>query len=256
LRSKFYRALVTMKISIITATYNCEKTVTSTLDSIATQTYPDVEHLIIDGQSSDNTLNLLSCWNAHTFILESSRDQGIYDALNKGIFKASGEVIGFLHADDVLQDEHVLEKIAKAFEDPTIQIVYGDLVYVTQEDLQHVVRTWHSGKFNSRKLRRGWMPPHPTFYARRSLYEQLGGFNLRYRIAADYDCMLRLLCQKSICIKYIPEILVRMRVGGISNRSLRNIIQKSLEDIDVARQNLGGGLVTVLLKNLSKLNQF
>lgn len=248
-----------MKISVITATYNCGKTLRTTLESIAAQTHSDIEHLVMDGGSKDGTLDLLRGWTAHALTLESGKDKGIYDALNKGIAKASGEVVGFLHADDVLQDERVLEKIAYVFEDPAVQAVYGDLVYVAQDDLTRVIRTWHSGPFQLRRLRQGWMPPHPTFYARRALYERLGGFDLQYRIAADYDNMLRLLSdgdRRGIKVAYIPEVLVRMRTGGISNRSLRNILQKSREDLRIARSNGVGGLRTIAWKNLSKLGQF
>lgn len=248
-----------MKISVITATYNCGKTLRTTLESVASQTHPDIEHLVMDGGSEDDTLDLVRGWTAHPLTLESGRDKGIYDALNKGIAKASGDVIGFLHADDVLQDERVLEKIARAFEDPAVQAVYGDLVYVAPDDLSKVIRTWHSGEFHVRKLRQGWMPPHPTFYVRRSLYGRLGGFDLQYRIAADYDNMLRLLSGgdgRGVKAAYIPEVLVRMRTGGVSNRSLRNILQKSREDLRIARRNGVGGLRTVALKNLSKIGQF
>lgn len=248
-----------MKISVITATYNCAKTLRTTLESLAAQTHSDIEHLVMDGGSADDTMDLVKGWTAHQLIWESCKDKGIYDALNKGIAKASGEIIGFLHADDVLQDSRVLEKIATAFEDPAVQAVYGDLVYVAQEDLTKVIRTWRSAPFHVRLLRLGWMPPHPTFYARRSLYERLGGFDLQYRIAADYDNMLRLLSDGNgmgINAAYIPEILVRMRTGGVSNRSFRNILQKSREDLRIARHNCVGGLRTIVMKNLSKIGQF
>jgi glycosyltransferase involved in cell wall biosynthesis len=249
----------TMKISVITATYNCGKTLRTTLQSMAAQTHPDIEHLVMDGGSADETMELVKGWTAHPLIWESRKDKGIYDALNKGISKASGEVVGFLHADDVLQDARVLEKIAKAFDDPSVQVVYGNLVYVAQDDLTQIIRTWQSGAFHVRRLRRGWMPPHPTFYARRSLYEQLGGFDLQYPIAADYDSMLRLLSGsdgQGIRTTYIPEVLVRMRTGGVSNRSLRNILKKSREDLHIVRRNHVGGLLTIAMKNLSKVSQF
>lgn len=245
-----------MKISVITATYNCGKTLRSTLESMASQNHSDTEHLVMDGGSKDETLDLVRGWTRHPILLQSGKDTGIYDALNKGVATASGEVVGFLHADDVLQDGDVLQKIAKAFEDQSVHAVYGDLVYVDQEDLSNVIRTWRSGSFDRRKLRRGWMPPHPTFYARRSLYERLGCFDLRYRIAADYDCMVRMLSAGDVHTAYIPEVLVRMRLGGISNRSLRNILQKSREDLDIARRNHVGGVRTIALKNLSKISQF
>lgn len=248
-----------MKISVITATYNCEKTLRTTLESIAAQTHPEIEHLVMDGGSTDHTMALVNAWTAHTVSSESEKDKGIYDALNKGIAKASGEIVGFLHADDVLQDAHVLEKIAKAFEDPSILAVYGDLVYVSQYDLTRVIRTWTSSPFHLQQLRDGWMPPHPTFYARRSLYERLGGFDLQYKIASDYDNMLRLLRGpdgRGIRTAYIPDVLVRMRTGGVSNKSLGNIFRKSCEDLKVARRNEIGGLGTIAMKNISKIGQF
>lgn len=248
-----------MKISVVTATYNCGETLLTTLESMSAQTHADIEHLVMDGGSKDNTLDIVRSWTSHRLILESGRDNGIYDALNKGIAKASGNVIGFLHADDVLQDERVLEKIAYAFEDPSVQAVYGDLVYVARNDITRVIRTWHSGPFYLNRLHNGWMPPHPTFYARRSLYTTLGGFNVQYRIAADYDSMLRLLLsgdERGLTTKYIPEVLVRMRIGGVSNRSLLNIIQKSREDLRIVHQNRVGGWTTIAMKNLSKISQF
>lgn len=248
-----------MKISVITATYNCAATLRTTLESVAVQTHRDIEHLVIDGGSMDGTVDLVKHWTAHPIIWESMKDKGVYDALNKGITKATGDVIGFLHADDVLQDEFVLEKIAEAFEDSAVQAVYGDLVYVAQTDLQRVIRTWRSGSFKLSKLRQGWMPPHPTFYVRRYLYLQHGGFDLKYRIAADYDNMLRLLSGPNGCgihTAYIPQVLVRMRMGGISNRSLHSIVQKSLEDLAIVQRNRIGGLGTLLMKNLSKIRQF
>ena len=248
-----------MKISVITATYNCADTLLTALESVAIQTHPDIEHLVIDGGSKDNTMDLVQNWTAHCISWESGKDLGIYDALNKGIAKATGDVVGFLHADDVLQDELVLNKISKAFENPAVEAVYGDLVYVAQADLKQVIRTWQSGSFKMSKLRQGWMPPHPTFYVRRSLYQKLGGFDLQYRIAADYDNMLRLLSGAEglgIRVVYLPHVLVRMRSGGISNRSLRNIFQKSREDLAIVQRNKVGGLGTIAMKNLSKIRQF
>ena len=189
-------------------------------------------------------------------MLISERDQGIYDALNKGIKHATGDVVGFLHADDVFENSEVLSKVAVAFEDPAIDAVYGDLVYVRHDDIGQVIRYWRSGLYDDAALSRGWMPPHPTFYVRRSVYERLGGFDTRYRIAADYDTVLRFLAIGKIRAAYIPEVLVRMRAGGISNRSLKTIVRKSLEDMDVLRRNKVGGFRTLAWKNLSKLGQF
>ena len=168
-----------MKISIITATYHCAATVGACLESVAAQTYADREQIVIDGASPDGTLAVLTARQDQLAVLVSAPDQGIYFALNKGLARASGEVVGVLHADDVYGDAEVLARIAAAFADPTVMAVYGDLEYVSQGDPTRVVRHWRAGPFDPARLRRGWMPPHPTLYLRRSVYERLGGFDTR-----------------------------------------------------------------------------
>lgn len=245
-----------IKISVVTAVFNRHQTVGQAIDSVLSQSHPAVESIVIDGASTDGTLAVLEQYRARLGVFVSERDKGIYDALNKGIKHATGEVVGFLHADDVFENSKVLAKVAAAFQDPAIDAVYGDLVYVRHDDITQVIRYWKSGLYDDAALSRGWMPPHPTFYVRRSVYERLGGFNTRYRIAADYDTVLRFLSVEKIRGAYIPEVLVRMRAGGISNRSLKTIVRKSLEDIDVLRRNKVGGIVTLLRKNFSKVSQF
>ena len=241
---------------MITAVYNRHQTVGQALDSVLSQSYPAVESIVIDGASTDGTLAVLEPYRPRLGVLISERDQGIYDALNKGLMHATGDVVGFLHADDVYEDREVLAKVAVAFRDPSVDAVYGDLVYVRHDDISKVIRYWKSGPYNDAALSRGWMPPHPTFYVRRSVYERLGGFDTRYRIAADYDTVLRFLAVGKICVAYIPEVLVRMRVGGISNRSLKTIFRKSREDMNVLKLNKVGGFITLLQKNFYKLSQF
>lgn len=243
------------KISIITATRNCVGTVAECLASVAGQTYPHREHIVIDGASRDGTLEVLETWRAQLAVLVSEPDRGSYDALNKGIARASGEVVGLLNADDLYAGPGVLARIAAAFADPSVAAVYGDLVYVNQADTGRVIRYWRAGPYHPRRLARGWMPPHPTLYLRRDLYERHGGFGLGYRIAADYDLMLRVLSRINGQVVYLPEVLVRMRLGGTSNRS-RNLLQKSCEDYQILRRNRIGGLGTLLLKNVQKLPQF
>lgn len=246
-----------MKISVITACFNNEATIGSTLQSVASQTYQNYEHLIIDGRSTDQTLELIQKFDNPKIICRSEIDVGIYDALNKGINQSSGEVVGFLHADDTFEDEDTLRKIADAFIDPQVDAVYGDLVYVRKADIKKVVRYWRSGNYKKNNLAIGWMIPHPTLYVRKKFYEEYGGFDVTYSISADYDLIIRLLANKSTkVIRYIPQVLVRMRLGGKSNRSLVNIFRKSLEDLKVVRSNNIGGLGTVVLKNLIKIKQF
>ena len=248
-----------MKISIITVTYQCVATVGECLDAVASQTYADREHLVIDGASDDGTLAVLEARRGQLAALVSERDQGRYFAMNKGLARARGEVVGFLHGDDVLADPGVLGWVAAAFADPAVMAVYGDLEYVSRTDPSRVVRHWRSRAFAPGLLRRGWMPPHPTLYLRRSVYERLGGFDTRYRIAADYDLILRVLRQLPGRAVYLPRVLVRMRLGGESNRNLGSIARKSWEDFLALRRNgLGGpaGLGAVAWKNLSKVPQF
>lgn len=245
-----------IKISVVTAVYNSQDTVAQALDSVLSQTHPAVESIVIDGASTDGSLAILKKYRHYLGAFISECDDGIYDALNKGIKCAKGDVIGFLHADDVLQNSEVLCKVAAAFLDPAVDAVYGDLVYVSRNDINKVIRYWRGGLYDDNAFRCGWMPPHPTFYVRRSVYERLGGFDTRYRIAADYDSILRFLAVGKIRSTYIPEVMVRMRTGGISNRSLKTIVRKSLEDIDILRRNKVGGIWTLLNKNVRKIRQF
>lgn len=243
-------------ISVVTAVYNRRETVGQALASVFSQNYPHVESIVIDGESTDGTMTVLESYRARLGVLISEPDHGIYDALNKGIRFASGDVIGFLHADDVFENSEVLAKVATVFQDPNVDAVYGDLVYVRHDDIRKVIRYWKSGQYDATALTRGWMPPHPTFYVRRSVYERLGGFDTRYRIAADYDTVLRFLAVGKIRASYIPEVMVRMRTGGVSNRSLRTILRKSFEDIMIVSNNQVGGLGTIFKKNFSKVSQF
>jgi glycosyltransferase involved in cell wall biosynthesis len=245
-----------MKISVITVVRNNRATIAAALDSVLTQTYAEVELIVIDGASSDGTLEVLAGYAGRLAVLVSEPDQGIYDALNKGIARASGEVIGFLHADDLLADRNVLATIATACSQPGVDGVYGDLLYVRKHQASQVVRYWQSGPFTLPLLAKGWMPPHPTLYLRRGIYEQFGAFDTRLRIAADYDFMLRILKGNTLHLTYIPAVLVKMRAGGASNRSVANLWRKSCEDLQVLRRHGIGGIFTLLRKNLAKLPQF
>ena len=214
-----------MKISIITATCNSEKTIIDTIKSINAQDYSNIEHIVIDGCSSDQTVDLIYKYDKRLTTLISEKDAGIYDALNKGISLATGEVIGFLHSDDEYANDQVLSMIAQKFSCKSIDAIYGDLNYVSKLDTTRIIRRWIGGDYNIKKFKNGWMPAHPTFYARRKHYDSKRNFNLNFKISADYDLMLRLLWKKKIKACYIPEVLVKMRVGGKSNRSLKNIFK-------------------------------
>jgi glycosyltransferase len=245
-----------VKISVITAVYNNHATLAEALDSALAQDHPDTELIVIDGASTDGTRDVIQRYATRLAHVVSEPDRGIYDALNKGLRLASGDAVGFLHSDDMFADRRVLSRIAAALVNSSVDACYGDLCYVLRDNPRHVLRYWRAGPYHPRLLKWGWMPPHPTFYARRTLYQQFGGFDINYRIAADYDCMLRFLGKKGILCAYLPEILVNMRVGGISNRSFDKILLKSREDYRALRQNQIGGFSALLLKNLQKLPQF
>ena len=248
------------EISIITATWNCAHTLPSCLDAVTNQTYPHREHIVVDGASTDGTVAVLQARQGQLANWVSEPDQGLYDALNKGLRRSTGEIVGFLHADDVYGSPQALAQVAAAFaDDPSVSAVFGDLQYVRKDNLNHVVRHWQASPFTPSRLARGWMPPHPTLYVRRSWYQRIGFFDTSYRIAADYDCILRLFSQPDFKAVYLPEVLVKMRVGGASNRSLGNILLKSQEDLRAlrrARVGAFGGLGALAVKNLSKLQQF
>lgn len=224
--------------------------------SIQAQTYQHVEHIVQDGGSTDGTLEVLTRLAITSTFVRSEPDEGIYDAINRAISRASGDVIGLMHSDDFYADDRVLDRVAEAFSNPEVDGVYGDLQYVSGENAKSVVRHWRSGEYSRLRLRRGWMPPHPTLYLRRKVFDQWGLYDTSYQIAADYDAMLRYLVKGQIELAYIPEVLVKMRVGGESNRSLGRILLKSREDLQAIRQNGVGGLGTLACKNLSKLPQF
>ena len=244
------------KISVITATYNAKETLLDAIESILAQNYCNVELVVIDGGSTDGTTELLAPYRDRIDVYISEPDEGIYDALNKGISHATGDVIGFLHADDLFADEFVLSTVAEAFAADGVNAVYGDLVYISKVTPDKVIRYWKSGEYAVKKLKQGWMPPHPTFYVRCEVYQRFGAFDRSFRIAADYDCMLRFLARAKLECVYIPQVLVKMRVGGASNRSLGNIIRKTMEDYRALKGNGVGGLKALMWKNFSKLPQF
>ena len=245
-----------MKISVVTAVWNRAATVGGAIDSVSSQTHAHIEHLVIDGASTDGTMAEVEARRSANMVVVSEPDRGIYDALNKGLRLSTGEVVGLLHSDDFFADARVIERIATAFADPAIDAVYGDLDYVSASDPARIIRHWRAGEATPARLRRGWMPPHPTLFVRRRVFEDFGAYDTQYRIAADYDAVLRWFGTAAITSAYIPEVLVKMRVGGESNASLRKILRKSREDYRALRTNRVGGLGTLIAKNLSKLPQF
>lgn len=247
-----------MKVSIITATYNSSSTVQSSIESVIQQNHPNVEHLIIDGASSDSTVEIVKHFQKKhpQIVLHSDPDKGIYDALNKGVKLASGDIIGFLHSDDFFADSQTLSKVMQVLNDDKIDGVFGDLKYVNAEEPTKVIRYWKSKPFSPHLVKRGWMPAHPTLFLKREVYEKHGQFDLNLKIAADYDFMLRILKDNELNFEYLPEIITHMRVGGASN-AVGNIKQKMKEDLIALRKNkISLPYFTLIRKNLSKIPQF
>ncbi len=244
-----------MKISIITVCYNAEDTIGDTIQSVLSQDYKDVEYIIVDGKSTDRTLEIIQSIN-NGIKLISEKDQGMYDAMNKGINIASGDVIGILNADDIYKNSQVLTKVMDAFK-ANISIVYGDIEYVKYDDLSNVVRKWKAGVFRTGKFKWGWMPPHPGFFVKKSCYESFGLFNLNLSTSADYELMLRMLEVHHLSCNYIPKTITSMRVGGASNSSLKNRLIANRNDKKAwTIHPINPFWFTFILKPLRKLPQF
>jgi len=246
-----------MIVSIITVVFNGVETIEHCIKSVIEQTYHNIEHIIIDGGSNDGTLEVIKRYIGKIAKVVSEPDNGIYEALNKGVSISSGDVIGILHSDDIYAHDRVIEKVVDVFMKYNVDSCYGDLLYVSKNNQDKVIRYWKSSPFKTGKFKHGWMPPHPTFFVKREIYEKYGYFNTNFKIAADYELMLRLLEKHKISTCYIPEVLIKMRLGGVSNRNLKNLVIKSSEDYKAWKvNNLNGGFYTILLKNLSKISQF
>ncbi|SRR5713226_5111440 len=244
------------KISVITVVRNRADTIEDTILSVATQRYPHVEHIIIDGASTDGTLEIITRYRAKIAGLITERDRGIYDAMNKGIVRATGDIIGFLNADDVYADNRVLEQVAAIFEKSDVDGCYADLVYVDRNNSGRVIRYWKSCPYADGLFARGWMPPHPTFFVRRDVYREQGRFDLSYRKQADFELAMRLFLKGGIRTVYIPQVLVRMRSGGASS-GFMHILQGNVEAYRACQKyGLRVTPLFVVRKILSRLPQF
>jgi len=236
--------------------FNNAGTLSDTIASVASQDYDDIEYIIVDGGSTDGTLNIIKEQAKKITKWISEKDSGIYDAMNKGLRMATGDVIGILNADDLYEDDTVVGDVMKTFVDAKADAVYGDLVYINKENTK-IIRYWQSGPFYKNNFLYGWMPPHPSFFVKKKLYDIHGCFNTMFRSAADYELMLRLIHKHKVVIAYLPKILVKMRVGGQSNASISNRIKAIKEDISAWRINeLRPYFFTIALKSLRKVSQF
>lgn len=246
-----------MKVSIITVCYNSEKTIRDTIQSVVSQKYPNIEYIIVDGVSKDGTVSIVQSFKDRISHFISEPDNGIYDAMNKGIALATGDIVGFLNSDDMYVDSDVVDTVTKQFGNDRCDAVYGGLVYVHPKDLRKVFRVWKSGPFHRFSFLFGWMPPHPSFFVKREIFQKYGMFNTKLKLASDYEMMLRLLYKHQIAASYVPKVLVRMRLGGISNASIFNRIRAHREDREAWRLNgLRPYIFTIWLKPLRKIFQF
>ena len=243
-----------MKISILTCVLNNEKFIADSIKSVQNQIYKNKEHIIIDGGSIDKTIDIVNRLNNNDISIVSSQDNGIYDAINKGINLASGDIIGILHSDDFYADYNVLSSVNEVFEKKNADIVYGDLLYVSKNKKLNV-RYWRAGEFLDRNIKRGWMPPHPTVFIKKEVFKKIGNYNTNYKISSDYDFLIRVFTNYDIKKQYIKKTLIKMRIGGTSNKSITNLLRKSFEDFKIIKKNKIGGFLTLLNKNYLKISQ-
>ncbi len=246
-----------MKISIITVVYNDVNYIKETILSVLNQSYKNVEYLIIDGGSTDGTLKEINKYKKKIFKIISEKDNGIYDAMNKGIKLSTGDIIGFLNSGDLYFDSYVLGKVVREFKKRNVDSVYGDLVYVKEKNVNKIIRYWKAGNYEWGLFKKGWHPPHPAFFVRKDIYKKCGYFDLEFKISADFEIMLRFLEKCKISTSYIPEVLVKMRYGGVSNNSLLNILKANYECYRAWRKNgFKINFITVLRKPIRKIVQF
>jgi len=246
-----------MKVSIITICYNSDATIEDTIKSVVSQDYPHIEYIIIDGASKDDTLRIIDKYKNSVSTLISESDKGIYDAMNKGVLASTGELVGILNSDDFYADSTVISEVVNQIKKAGTQALYADLVYVNRENPEKVTRKWISGTYKKGLFKKGWMPPHPTFFLKKSCYEQFGLYSTELRSAADYELMLRMIHKNEISLTYLNEVITKMRTGGESNVSVKNRLLANREDKKAWEMNgLKAGPFTLVRKPLSKLSQF
>jgi glycosyltransferase involved in cell wall biosynthesis len=221
------------------------------------QEYPFIEYIIVDGQSEDHTLAVVNSYGQVVTCVITERDTGIYDAMNKGLALAAGDIVGFLNSDDFYVSTHTISNMVKKLEESGTDAIYADIDYVDRNNPEKIIRRWRSGEYRKKRFYYGWMPPHPTFFVKKSIYDKLGGYNLEQHLAADYELMLRFLFKHEISCCYLPEVMVKMRVGGVSNKSWRNRIIQNAENRQAWRiNNIKPKWYTLILKPLIKIRQY
>ena len=245
-----------MKISIITACYNSAATITDTLNSVAAQDYPNIEHICVDGLSSDNTVNIIRSF-PHVAQCISEKDRGLYDAINKGIQMATGDVVGILNSDDFFPETNIVSSIAEAFARTGADAVYGNVAFVRPGKLNKIVRLYSSAKFTPKKFAYGYMPAHPSFYLKKTCYERFGLYQHDYKIAADYELLMRMIYTHKISYSFLDKIFVYMRTGGVSNQTLKSRYVLNKEIVRACKENgVNTNMAILSLKYLRKIGEY
>jgi len=248
---------LSLKVSIITVCFNSGSTIETAIKSVLSQKYNNIEYIVIDGNSTDNTKHIIENYRNRISSIISENDEGIYFALNKGIKLCTGDIIGILHADDVYANEYIISNVVETFEKSKADAIYADLQYVAKHNINKIIRNWVSGKYKENAFLFGWMPPHPTFFAKKEVYESFGMYNTSFNSAADYELMLRFIHKHKIKLAYLNKVIVKMRLGGKSNKSLANRIKANLEDRKAwTINNLKPYFFTLYLKPIRKIKQF
>lgn len=246
-----------MKVTIITVTLNAQRTLEACINSVLNQSHKNIEYIIIDGKSNDNTIDIIKKYQDKISYWISETDRGMYDAINKGIEKSSGDIVGLLNSDDLFYSNDVVQTIVETFIATNTDSVYGDLEYIDAEDTNKVFRIWKGKEFKRKRFLMGWMPAHPTFYVKRSIYNKYGGYENHFYSAADYELMCRYLYKLRISAVYIPKLIVKMRMGGQSNRSFKMRLRANRRDYLAMKKNkIPFAFLISILKPLSKLHQF
>jgi glycosyltransferase involved in cell wall biosynthesis len=246
-----------MRVSLITACYNSSRYISSAIESIINQDYAEIEYIIIDGASTDGTIDIVKSYGSRIAKFISEPDNGIYDAMNKGLRLATGNIIGILNSDDLYVDNSVISLVVDQFEKCKCDALYADLYYVKQEQINNIVRKWKTRVFSPGSFRTGWHPPHPGFFVRKEIYDRYGIFDLEFKLAADFELMLRFLEKYKIQTTYLPQPLIRMRLGGATNKSIKNILFQNIECYKAFKKNkIPVSVFYPFLRLLPKLVQF
>jgi len=246
-----------MKVSIITVTLNSQNHLEECIQSVIAQDHPDIEYIIVDGKSVDETLPIVQKYKEHIAQFITETDKGMYDAINKGISMATGDIIGILNSDDILASPDVIRTIATTFKEQDIDTLYGDLEYVESDNTSLIYRVWKGKPYKRSRFNTGWMPAHPTFYIKRSLIDTYGGYENHYFSAADYEFMARYLFHHKLTSYYLPKLIVKMRRGGQSNNDLKKRLRANRRDYLAMKKNkIPFPFLVSILKPLSKLHQY